>query len=152
MISNNSDYGISVVLGFAFFLIITAALVGLLIIGFENIAQRTTDATSTNEVQVTTYEMISEIQQLDSNINETNTSTYVLNPSDSVVQNKNIIYTVSQTPDPNIYVLQTTKTSTDTTYTAEFKLNNTDFAVDSVGNSSNVQLRYNSDSNTITFI
>ena len=152
MISNKKHTGVSVVLGYVLLLIVTSIGISVLLVGFQGIITNTSNTVAEDEAKMASTELISEITTMDSNIANTDTTTYQVQPkSNSVVRNSTLQYTVEDTPEPNIYVLQTSKVSSETVYTKQFKLENTSFNTDTVGNSSSLTIEYNSTTNTLSF-
>lgn len=152
MIYNLKNTGVSVVLGYVILLIITSIGISLLLVGFQGIITNTSDTVEEDEVKMSSVKMASYISKVDSNISGTSTNSYVVKlPSDSIVTKSNLKYTVTDAAEPNIYVLQTSKVSSNKVYRQRFRLTNTSFDTDSVGNSSNVGIEYKSSTNELYF-
>lgn len=152
MIYKNQTLGISVVLGYVLLLIVTAVGISTLLVGFQGVITNTSNTVEEDEARMSSIQMVSYITAIDSNIANTTTTTYSFTPpSDSVVTKTNIKYEIKDTPEPNIYVLQTSKVSSNEVYTQKFKLEHTSFKTDTVGNSTNIRLEYDSSTNSIYF-
>lgn len=152
MISNKKHTGVSVVLGYVLLLIVTSIGISVLLVGFQGIITNTSNTIAEDEAKMASTALISEITTMDSNIANTDTTIYQVQPkSTSVVRKSTLQYTVEDTPEPNIYVLQTSKVSNETVYTKQFKLENASFNTDTVGNSSSLTIEYNSTTDTLSF-